>query len=73
MKVAALSLCILTGVVDTKNDSVVVLEVTSSDNEKIEYISLVSDTFPPDFKEGNEVTIATFIEDELQEYCQTPL
>ncbi len=73
MKAVVLSLCILTGVVDTKNDGVVVLEVSSPAQKEVEYVTLTGEFFPQNFKEGEKVSIATFVGEELQEYCQTPL
>ena len=73
MKVAALSLCILTGVVDTKNDDIVVLEVSSYNQNEIEYIAVRNEALPTDIKEGEKITITVFTDDDLQKYCQSPL
>ena len=73
MKAVALSLCILTGVVDTKNDGVIVLEVTSPDRDEVEYVYLTSEVLPPDLQEGEKVSITAFADSDLQKYCQSPL
>ena len=73
MKVVVLSLCILTGVVDTKNDGIIVLEVTSPYNEEVEYVSMTSEILPPDIREGEKVSITAFADEELAKYCQSPL
>ncbi len=73
MQALALSLCILTGVVDVKNDNTLVLEVTTSDQREVEYVTLTSEDFPPTFREGETITIITFLDGELTEYCQQPL
>ena len=73
MKAVALSLCILTGVVDTKDDDVVVLEVVSPDSGEIEYVSMVSEVLPPGTKEGEKVSVTTLAGRELEKYCQPPL
>lgn len=73
MKAVALSLCILTGVVDTKDDDVVVLEVVSPDGDEIEYVSMVGEVLPPDTKEGEKVSVTALAGRELEKYCQPPL
>ena len=73
MKVVALSLCILTGVVDTKGDGVVVLEVVAPRSSEIEYVSMESEAFPPETKEGEKVSVTAFVAGELEKYCQPPL
>lgn len=73
MKVVALSLCILTGVVDTKSDGVIVLEVVSPAGGEIEHVSMTSEVLPPDIREGEKVSITAFADKELEKYCQSPL
>ena len=57
MKAVVLSLCVLTGVVDTKNDGVIILEVSSPDQSDVEYVYLTSEVLPPDIREGEKVSI----------------
>ena len=73
MKVVALSLCILTGVVDTKDDGIVVVEVVSPHGDEIEYVSMTSEALPPNVKEGEKVSVTAFTDSELEKYCQPPL
>tara|TARA_B100000683_G_C12360790_1_gene502972 strand:+ start:179 stop:400 length:222 start_codon:yes stop_codon:yes gene_type:complete len=73
MKVVALSLCILTGVVDTKNDGVVVVEVVSPHSDEVEYVSMTSDVLPSSVKEGERVSVTTLTDSGLEKYCQPPL
>ena len=73
MKVVALSLCILTGVVDTKNDGVVVVEIVSPHSDEVEYVSMTSDVLPSNVKEGERVSVTALTDSELEKYCQPPL
>ena len=73
MKVVVLSLCILTGVVDAKNDGVIVLEVASPSGSEIEHVLMTSEVLPPDIREGEKVSITAFANKELEKYCQSPL
>ena len=73
MKVIVLSLCILTGVVDTKNDGVVVVEIVPPHGGEVEYVSMPSETLPPNVKEGERVSVTAFTDSTLEKYCQPPL
>lgn len=74
MKVASLSLCILTGVVDSQDNGVFSVIVNPAiDGGDPLTVTLTGEYLPPDTDEGDSLTFTILADEEYSEYCQVSL
>lgn len=68
MKIVMLSLCTLTGVVDSQERGVITLEV--KDQEKsVEYISISNEIVSPLVKEGDTISVVILAGNDTIRFC----
>ena len=74
MKVAALSLCTLIGVVDSHDNGVYSI-IVSPTVEKDEYltVTLTGEYLPPDTSEGDTLLFTVLADDKYDNYCKDSL
>tara|TARA_Y100000389_G_C17305746_1_gene435300 strand:- start:129 stop:341 length:213 start_codon:yes stop_codon:yes gene_type:complete len=68
MKIVMLSLCTLTGVVDSQERGIITLEV--KDQEKsVEYISISNEIVSPLVKEGDTISVVILAGNDTIRFC----
>ena len=74
MKAAILSLCILSGVVDSKEDNIVMIEVSSPvEDVEPEYVVVDSRSLRSKIQEGEEINLRILVDHSMLQYCHNPL
>lgn len=69
MKTIALSLCMIQGTVDSKNGGKILLELVSSDNEEVQFMSMSNELLPPNVKEGDKIYLTVLTDEDTMKYC----
>lgn len=71
MKTIILSLCTLTGVVDTHDKGVITLEVANqkSESPEYEYISISNEIINPLVKEGDSISLVVLAGEDTIRFC----
>ena len=74
MKVAILSLCILTGVVDSQEGEIMVIEIHSpTESIPPSHITIDSRSLEVVPGEGDEIGFEIFVDKTMIQYCHNPL
>ena len=69
MKAVILSLCTLTGIVDTHDKGIVTLEVKSQKSDHFEYISISNEIINPLIKEGDSISLVVLAGEDTIHFC----
>ncbi len=59
----------LQGTVDSKNDGKILLELVSSDNEDVQFMSMSNELLPPNIKEGDKIYLTVLTDEDTMKYC----